>query len=209
MIAGIGSLFWLANEKPYIEQLICRARHAQLALDLGCGTGTYCSVLEKHCASIGVDPSLRMLGVARRQTSSNTSFVCAQASSLPLVNERLDIVVAARSLCHEPDSEGAFGELARITRIGGICILSDVHAQHQYPRTRIPFGSYDVHIETFKRTPEQIIQVAGANARWGIEFQREFRWDDLIWKPEDVRFSRVDTAGRRAIFFVILFRKVQ
>ena len=177
--------------------------NAQLSLDLGCGTGSYCSVLEKHCLAVGVDPSVRMLEVARRHTLSNTLFVCAQANSLPLVSATFDITIAARSLCHEP----AFRELARITRSGGTCIVSDVHAQHNYPRTRIPLGSYDVHIETFKRTPGEVMQIAAANAEWDIEHEREFRWNDLSWRPEDERFFRVDRAGHRAIFFVIVLRR--
>jgi SAM-dependent methyltransferase len=148
-----------------------------------------------------------MLEVARLHASTNTKFVCGQASALPLAGAKVDIAVAARSLCHEPDLVGAFRELARITRSGGICIVSDVHAEHAYPRTRIPFGSEDVHIETFKRMPQEIMDIATGSAAWGIEHQYEVRWKDLTWKPEDDRFVRIDRASHRPIFYIIGLRR--
>ncbi|MEJ0039278.1 MAG: class I SAM-dependent methyltransferase [Gammaproteobacteria bacterium] len=199
--------FWLQNEIPHIERLAQTVEGARLALDLGCGTGTYCAVLEHICDVVGVDPSAEMLRAARKHISAKTHLVCGSASAIPLGNAEVDISVAARSLCHEQDLAGAFRELGRVTRRSGVCIVSEVHPQHDYPRTRIPLGAEDVHIETFKRTPQEIIDTATSEGAWEVEHQSEVRWRDLNWEPADPRFSRIDRTSHRAIFFVIGLRR--
>jgi ubiquinone/menaquinone biosynthesis C-methylase UbiE len=199
--------FWMRNEVPHLERLAGQVSALRRSLDLGCGTGTYCSVLERYGKVFGVDPALEMLKVARRRALSATNLICGRASTIPLGDETVDMTVAARSLCHEQDLAGAFRELARVTSSGGMCVISEVHAQHDYPRTRIPFGAHDVHIETFKRSPEEIIDIATAGAVWQVDHKSEVRWKDLDWKPDDHRFFRIDRTSERAIFFVIKLRR--
>jgi SAM-dependent methyltransferase len=200
--------FWIRNEVPYIERLAGHTSGTKISLDLGCGTGMYCTLLERYGVVVGVDPSLEMLKVARQRALSSTDLICGRASAIPTHSNAFELTVAARSLCHEHDLGAAFRELARVTRCGGACIVSEVHADHEYPRTRIPLGADDVHIETFKRTPQEVIDVATAGGAWRVDSQSEVRWNDLNWKPDDERFFRVDRTGNRAIFFVIRFRRL-
>lgn len=197
--------FWPRNEKPYIERLTNLTSDPGLSLDLGCGTGTYCRVLEKVGEVVGIDQSNEMLKLARHNVLQTTRLVCGRANAIPLRSGIIGIAVAARSLCHEPNLELAFRELARVTRDNGICIVSAIHGHHAYPRTRIPLGLEDVHIETFKRTPEEVIDIA--SSWWQVEQCHEISWKDLYWQPDDKRFFRIDHSSKRPIFFVVGLRR--
>src|SRR5437762_14039141 len=167
----------------------------------------YCRMLESHCRAVGVDPSQGMLEVARQRVAARTLLARGRAGALPLASEMFDFTIAARSLCHEPDLSGAFRELGRITRSGGLCVVSDIHARHDYPQTRIPLGNQDVHIETIKRTSSEIENIATESGSWEVEFACEMRWQDLNWAPEDRRFVRIDRQGHRPIFFIVALRR--
>jgi SAM-dependent methyltransferase len=197
--------FWELNEQPEIERLLRVTGSRGCALDVGCGTGSYTQLLEQSFATIGVDPSLGMLQVARRRKLVRTQLVCARASALPLRPRAVDLSVAARSLCHEPNLLEALRQIANATRPGGQLVISDVHAQHDYQRTRIPIGNKneDVHIDTIKRTPQEVQLAADRTECWVINHQQEYRWRDLRWTPTDDRFFRLDQSSERAIFFII------
>jgi SAM-dependent methyltransferase len=199
--------FWPRNEKPYVERLLNQIGNPGLSLDLGCGTGLYCRLLETLGEVVGVDQSIEMLKLARRNVLQTTQLACGRASAVPLRNNSVDVVVAARSLSHEADLEEVFRELGRITRSNGICIVSEVHGHHPYPRTRIPLGEQDVHIETFKRTPEEVIDIATSSSCWQADQCHEVRWSDLFWKPDDQRFFRIDRSSVLPIFFVLQLRR--
>jgi SAM-dependent methyltransferase len=197
--------FWERNERPEIERLLRDVPRETFALDIGCGTGTYCQVLEQRSSTIGVDPSLGMLRVAKGRKLLRTYVACARASALPLREGIVDVAIAARSLCHEPRLLTALLQIAHVMRPGGQLVISDVHAQHDYPRTRIPFGheNQDIHIDTIKRAPRDVEIAAEETKRWVVSHEREYRWRDLQWAPEDDRFFRLDRASERPIFFII------
>lgn len=199
--------FWHLNERPIVEELLETSVAPKLSLDVGCGTGDYCTVLAGYSDVVGLDPSFRMLQEARKRTRA--PLVCGRASALPVRNGTFDIVIATRSLSHEPYLLRALEEFARALRPKGLCIISDVHAEHAYERTRIPLvGNQDVYLETSKRTSTEILDAAIASGQWACEYQREFRWADLSWAPVDERFCRIDRSGQRAIFFVLALRSL-
>jgi SAM-dependent methyltransferase len=199
--------FWQRNELPEVQRLLEGIARVRLSMDLGCGTGMYCDVLAKLGHTIGVDPSVGMLRIARSHVSAKTWLAGGRASALPLAEKSLDLSVAARSLSHEVDLPRALHEVAYATRPGGLLIISDVHAEHDYPRTRIPIGSEDIHIETIKRTPREIGRSVAQSGNWEVEFQREYRWRDLTWAPDDERFIRLDRRNLRPIFFMLSLRR--
>src|SRR5690606_33755761 len=94
--------FWERNEQPLIDKCISDER-PPLAIDVGCGTGTYARVLERISATVGIDPSVRMLAIAKRRALCSTSFIVAQASRLPFKDATVGLAIAARSLCHEKE----------------------------------------------------------------------------------------------------------
>ncbi len=96
-----------------------------IALDLGCGTGVAgVRVADRGVATIGVDLSAGMLGVAR----ARRQLPVAQADmrQLPFGAGAMALVVAFYSIQHIPRREvaGALSEVARVLRPGGRLLLA-------------------------------------------------------------------------------------
>jgi ubiquinone/menaquinone biosynthesis C-methylase UbiE len=188
---------------PIVRQLFDGIPAPSVSVDLGCGTGMYTQMLEALCPVIGLDPSAEMLRIAQAKVSSRARLVQGGAHPIPLPDGYVDFVVAARSLCHESHLDKALREIARVMRSGGLLVVSDVHAHHDFSHTRITVGEADVYIETIKRTPKDILSAAAEAGDWTPGYQREFGWRDLVWRPDDTRFNRIDRSGQRPIFFAL------
>jgi ubiquinone/menaquinone biosynthesis C-methylase UbiE len=55
--------------------------------------------------------------------AADAALVLADARALPLASGRADAVFAAGLVTHLPDSQAGLGELARVTRRGGLLVL--------------------------------------------------------------------------------------
>lgn len=102
------------------------------ALDIGCGEGTLCRQLIAHGAKkvIGVDPSARMLELARAQSNdSRISYIEAFAEQLQLPDASVDLVVSCLALHYL--STGSLlslaRDIARWLRPGGWLVTSMEH----------------------------------------------------------------------------------
>ena len=147
--------FWRRVEWPGIvgpvDELAARGGAPRLA-DLGCGTGWYLSKLRSRCSSmVGFDISARMLAQARCRLPG-VPLIQADVCDLPFGDESFDVVLSTRVLSHVDRLDTALSEIVRITRKGGLVILTDVDAQHDYRATRLPTATGHVQAETFKHT---------------------------------------------------------
>lgn len=92
---------------------------AGLALDAGTGTGV--AAVEAAAATgergvvVGIDPSLRMLKLARRRTPRLAAGLCP---GLPFPDGTFDAVVANLVLSHFTDRPAAVADLVRVLRPG-------------------------------------------------------------------------------------------
>jgi SAM-dependent methyltransferase len=100
---------------------------AGLAVDVACGTGRHLARLAQlgHHA-VGVDQSPEMLEVARQRNPEARLWLGAMGG-LPIRSASSDLTVCSHALEHEADPEPAVAELARVTRVGGRVLVSDVH----------------------------------------------------------------------------------
>jgi ubiquinone/menaquinone biosynthesis C-methylase UbiE len=98
-------------------------------LDVGCGTGNYALALRGRtgCRVIGVDPSRRMLALARRNDRERAiPFVQAMGERLPFADDTFDFVFSVDVIHHVGDRPAAFREAWRLLRPGGhICTVTD------------------------------------------------------------------------------------
>lgn len=119
-------------------------------LDLGCGPGTLCRLIERRCPDVtvvGLDPDPRMLARARRQAgdgASRIAFVEADAAALPTsppFDAPFDVCVTSLMFHHLAPARkrAALGEAWRVLAPGGRLVVADWGP----PRTaagRLAFG---------------------------------------------------------------------
>jgi ubiquinone/menaquinone biosynthesis C-methylase UbiE len=165
--------FWQHCELPLIASevsaFVGTGRHRNTLVDVGCGTGRYLRQLaDQFNHSIGVDVSERMLAIAS-QYASGRRLLRAEATSLPLPSSSADLVLSTRVLSHVRRPEQAIAEMARVLRPGGLLILSDVAAEHDYNQTRLPISDGHVFVETYKHSFSHLAELVG---RFGLTLAR-------------------------------------
>jgi ubiquinone/menaquinone biosynthesis C-methylase UbiE len=90
---------------------------AELAIDLGCGTGQVTSVLAQHFDKvIGFDTSAKMLESATKHPK--ISYKVGRAEALPLEDSSVDLVTVGQA-AHWFDKDKWFKEMHRIIKPGG------------------------------------------------------------------------------------------
>ena len=118
------------DDMPAYAAAVDRAgiRPGGAVVDVGCGTGRALPALRQVVGPggtvIAIDVTPEMLGqVKAAGRSSHAALVLADARRLPLADNSADAVFAAGLVTHLPDAEAGLGELARVTRPGGLLVL--------------------------------------------------------------------------------------
>ncbi len=96
-------------------------------LDVGCGNGIYTHWLGKKCGqAVGVDHNQPNLDWAKREFPE-CEFVFSDGESLPFEDESFGAVMLTEVLEHTRDDRATLREIARVTRPGGVLLLSTPH----------------------------------------------------------------------------------
>jgi len=116
---------------------------ANVAVDLGCGTGDLLPYLKKKSLSvIGIDKSPKMLEQTRLQyinTNSGIDLRIGALEHLPMRNEEADLVVINMVLHHIPSPTAVIQEIGRVMAANGTFIVVDF-LKHKYEEMRSKFG---------------------------------------------------------------------
>lgn len=91
-------------------------------LDVGCGTGALCAAIVDRCAPAsvaGVEPSEGFLKTAKENLAERAALYQGSATSIPLGDASVDVVVSGLVLNFVPDQRAALVEMARVTANGG------------------------------------------------------------------------------------------
>ena len=91
-------------------------------LDLGCGTGALSAAIAQTCAPsalIGVDPSEGFLKSAAANLGAWVELRRGSASSIPLPDRSVDVVVSGLVLNFTPDVAAALSEMCRVAASRG------------------------------------------------------------------------------------------
>jgi SAM-dependent methyltransferase len=92
-------------------------------LDIGCGTGALCGAILDACEPLsvtGVEPSEGFLESARRHLEGRVRFYQGSATTIPLEDSSVDVVVSGLVLNFVPDQPAALAEMTRVVARGGI-----------------------------------------------------------------------------------------
>jgi len=118
-----------ATREGLLARLSPMLIEAKTVVDIGCATGAGSRALSRQFRRahiISVDLSHRMLLQAQRKRPrfSRSSFVQANATTLPLAGQSVDLVFANLLLPWVGDPETLFGEVSRVLRNDGLFIFS-------------------------------------------------------------------------------------
>ena len=96
-------------------------------LEIGVGSGLNFSFYRKEADTvIGLDPSPRLLAMARRRAAAagvRAIFVQASATAIPLADNAVDTIVMTWTLCSIPDPFTALREMRRVLKPGGMLLF--------------------------------------------------------------------------------------
>jgi ubiquinone/menaquinone biosynthesis C-methylase UbiE len=126
IIAPVYGLFY-KHQKTMFHEFLDRVepalnlREYSTAVDIGCGTGALCAVLDERGFDVtGVDPAEKMLNIARkRNKDGKIRFVQASGlERLPFEDNSFDFSLASY-VCHglkEHERQLLYSEMSRISR---------------------------------------------------------------------------------------------
>ena len=97
-------------------------------LDIGCGTGNATLLAAADGGSvIGVDPSSRLLDVARARAAErglSIDFRAGSAAELPLDDASVDVALSVFAVIFAPDPPAAAAEISRVTTSTGRLVIT-------------------------------------------------------------------------------------
>lgn len=116
------------NLALWMREIVARleGRAVGRVLDLGCGTGRFSGALAAQFDAevVGLDPSAKMLEVARRKSHGNRVGFCrGRAEALPISSREIDLVFMSMSYHHFSEPVAAARECRRVLRPGGTVML--------------------------------------------------------------------------------------
>lgn len=111
-------------DAPMLERV--RRRPYARALDVGCGEGRFCRMLNAEgVAAVGIDQTAALIEHARRLDPQGDYRVEA-AEDLSFENGAFDLVVSYLSLIDIPDAKAAIAEMARVLAPGGTLLIANL-----------------------------------------------------------------------------------
>ncbi len=110
--------------------LLPHLRPGTRLLDVGCGPGSITLDLAGRAGEVvGVDASAAVVQRARSAAAAKgehrTRFEVAEATALPFADDSFDVTHAHQVLQHVTDPVAVLGEMARVTRPGGLVAVRD------------------------------------------------------------------------------------
>ena len=135
----------------------------EYVLDAGCGSGIFTQPLvEQGCRITGLDLSLPMLNSARRRLHGQ-SFLAADMTALPLVDDSFDKTVSITALEFIENGKQAMDELFRVTRPGGLVVVATLNSLSPWADRRKDNAEKDrdsVFNHAKFRSPEELLDLA-------------------------------------------------
>ncbi len=111
-------------DAPMLERI--RGRGFETALDVGCGEGRFCRILEAlGVRTVGVDPTQALIQHARRRAPDG-DYRIGRAEALDFPDHSFDLVVSYLTLIDIPDVARAIPEMARVLRPGGTLLIANL-----------------------------------------------------------------------------------
>jgi SAM-dependent methyltransferase len=110
-------------DRPMLARL--EARRFARALDVGCGEGRFCRMLQaRGIATVGIDPTEALIERAR-MLDAGGDYRIGRAEALDFPAASFDLVISYLSLVDIPDVAVAIAEMVRVLRPGGTLLIAN------------------------------------------------------------------------------------
>jgi 2-polyprenyl-3-methyl-5-hydroxy-6-metoxy-1,4-benzoquinol methylase len=122
-------------------------------LDAGCGVGYGTAHLATVARRVvGVDRDIETIEYARqRYGSDRIEFVQADLLELPLADDSFETACSFETIEHVPDPEALVSQLRRVTRAGGVCLVSTPRVDETTRDPANPFHSVELSAADLER----------------------------------------------------------
>jgi SAM-dependent methyltransferase len=98
------------------------------ALDVGCGEGRFCRMLQaRGIPVVGIDPTEELLAAAKRRDPKG-EYQIARAENLPFPDASFDLVVSYLTLIDIADFRMALKEMVRVLAPKGILLVANLNS---------------------------------------------------------------------------------
>lgn len=102
------------------------ASGAVRALDVGCGEGRFCRVMQAMgVTTVGVDPTVALIDRARARDPGG-DYRVGRVEALDFEDASFDLVVSYLTMIDFPDLPAAVAELARVLKPGGRLLIANL-----------------------------------------------------------------------------------
>lgn len=96
------------------------------ALDVGCGEGRFCRILQgMGIPTIGVDPTVALIDTARRRDPAG-DYRVGRVEALEFADATFDLVVSYLTMIDFPDLRAAVAEMTRVLKPGGRLLIANL-----------------------------------------------------------------------------------
>jgi SAM-dependent methyltransferase len=138
---------------------------ARRVLDAGCGSGRNLDVLRDYGVAVGVDASHDAVAVARARGHEDVHE--ATVEELPFPDSEFDLVTCLDVLEHTPDDRRTLRELRRVTRPGGLALVT-------VPAYPVLWSAHDVVNGHHRRYRRATLHAAAREAGWDLVADTHF-----------------------------------
>jgi SAM-dependent methyltransferase len=128
-------------------------------LDAGCGSGRTLDELARYGRVAGVDLSPEAVGAARRRGHEDVQV--GRVEALPFADATFDVVTCLDVVEHTPDDRATLAELRRVTRPGGLLIVT-------VPAYQSLWSWHDEVNLHYRRYDSASLRTAAAAGGWSV-----------------------------------------
>ena len=112
--------------EPY-RRRVTAAAHGDV-LEIGVGSGLNLSLYQPGTHIVGLDPSARLLAMAREATADRAQtidLIEGSAESIPFPDHEFDTVITTWTMCSIPDLPKALAEVRRVLKDDGRLVFAE------------------------------------------------------------------------------------
>jgi SAM-dependent methyltransferase len=174
MLSSDEDHWWYRGRRRFLRAELDRLPLAPAArlLDAGCGSGRTLDELAGYGRVSGIDLSPEAVAAARRRGHDDVHV--ARAEELPFADATFDVVTCLDVVEHTPDDRATLAELRRVTRPGGLLLVT-------VPAYQALWSWHDEANLHFRRYNSASLRAAARTAGWSVVGDTHF--NSLLLAP--------------------------